>query len=426
VANFVPMKRVVIVVCDGHRDDLVREEFCPGILRLERESVRFGRHRSVFPSTTRVASASIATGCRPARHGLHGNTMGLESEDGVRVHDVGVPAFRASMRAATGATLRVPTLAERLSGHGGSIVFSNVSPGGAYFQDPDGFGHVYHRAGSYGPGCVPIEGGSALAVSHDAAGDRAMTERFCAEVLGARRPALAVLWLCEPDHAMHGNPLGSPAHVDAITAADSCVDRVVETVKALERRGEEILLLVGSDHGQESIIDSIPVAERLVAAGLKATTVSDDVAVAPQGSAGLVYLAPRARDRQERIASFLTAQPEIASVHCGAELVSLGMGAEGGLAIAFSMAKRLDGNEFGVRGHTYCVAGSGKQPRPGLGQHGGLGEFEQRPFLLLRPPGGAAARVHQGATSILDIAPTALRFLGLQVEGLDGSCLPFQ
>lgn len=420
------MKRVVIVVCDGHRNDLVRPDLCPSIVGLGAEAVRFARHRSVFPSTTRVASATIATGCTPARHGLHGNTMGLEAGDGVLVHDAGVPAFRMAMRAATGATLRVPTLAERLAGAGGSIVFSNVSPGAAYFQDPDGYGHVYHRAGSYGPGGAPIEGDAGLRISHDGAGDRAMTERFCAEVLGERKPALAVLWLCEPDHAMHANPLGSPAHLEAIASADACVARVVETVRALERRGEEILLLVGSDHGQESIIESIPVAERLVAAGLKDSIDSDDVGVAPQGSAGLVYLAPRARARQESIVSFLVAQPEIASVHAGAALAAIGMRETGGLAIAFSMTKRDEPNEFGVRGHTYCVAGGGKEPKSGVGQHGGLGDFEQRPFLLLRPPGGGMARTHAGATSILDIAPTVLGFLDHAAEGLDGRCLPFQ
>lgn len=420
------MKRVVVVVCDGHRDDLVRAEFCPSIAGLAQEAVRFGRHRSVFPSTTRVASASIATGCRPARHGLHGNTMGLELGDGVLVHDAGAPAFRAALRAATGATLRVPTLAERLAAQGGSIVFSNVSPGGAYFQDPDGHGHVYHRAGSYGPGAAAIDGDAALSVAHDGAGDRAMTERFCAEVLEELKPALAVLWLCEPDHAMHANPLGSAAHLAAIASADACVARVVETVKALERRGDEILLLVGSDHGQESIIDSIPVADRLVAAGLKESADSDDVAVAPQGSAGLVYLAPRARERQERIVAFLVSQPEIASVHAGGSLATVGLCEEGGLAVAFSMTKRGEENEFGVRGHTYCVAGSGKQPKPGVGQHGGLGDFEQRPFLVLRPPGGGSPRVHLGATSILDIAPTVLGFLDHAADGLDGRCLPFQ
>ena len=42
------------------------------------------------------------------------------------------------MRRATGRTLHVPTLAERLRWHNEmSIVCSNVSPGAAYFQDPD-------------------------------------------------------------------------------------------------------------------------------------------------------------------------------------------------------------------------------------------------------------------------------------------------
>lgn len=420
------MKRVVIVICDGHRDDLVREDLCPEIVGLGREAVRFGRHRSVFPSTTRVASASIATGCRPGRHGLHGNTMGLERDDGVHVHDAGVPAFRAAMRAATGATLRVPTLAQRLASRGGSIVFSNVSPGGAYFQDPDGHGHVYHRAGSYGPGASPITGDAALTVAHDGGGDRVMTERFCDEVLTRRRPELALLWLCEPDHAMHANPLGSPAHLAAIASADACVARVAATIRDLERAGDEILLLIGSDHGQESIIDAVPVADRLVGAGLKEAATSSEVAVAPQGSAGLVYLAPRARDRAERIVSFLVAQPEIDTVHAGAGLATVGLAETGGLAIAFSMTKRREENEFGVRGFTYVVADSGKAPKLGVGQHGGLGDFEQRPFLMLRPPGGAAARVHMGASSILDIAPTALGFLGLDASGVDGRPLPLQ
>lgn len=420
------MKRVVIVICDGHRADLVTPELCPMIDRLGRESIRFDRHRSVFPSTTRVASASIATGCRPARHGLHGNTMGLADSDGYRVHDVGPPGFRAAMRAVTGATLRVPTMAERLATHGGSIVLSNVSPGGAYFQDPDGHGHVYHRAGSYGPGEVAITGADALAVSHDAAGDRAMTERFCTEILTERRPALAVLWLCEPDHAMHGNVLGSPAHHAAIAAADACVARVVETVHALERRGEEILLLVGSDHGQESIESAVPVGERLVAAGLKESLDSTEVALAPQGSAGLVYLAPRATDRLATIVDCLRGQDEIAAIHAGATLAEIGMAPTGGLALAFSMAKRDEPNQFGLPGRTHVVADSAKTPRVGIGQHGGLGRYEQSPFLMLRPPGGIATRVETSASSIIDIAPTVLDFLGLAAAGMDGRALPLR
>ena len=124
-------KRAVIVVCDSLRQDLVRPELTPTLATLAREATIFRAFRSVFPSTTRTSSASIATGCHPARHGLLGNTMALDEGGGLVCRSVGDPDFRARMRRATGATLRVPTLAQRLADHGGSIVMSNVSPGAA-------------------------------------------------------------------------------------------------------------------------------------------------------------------------------------------------------------------------------------------------------------------------------------------------------
>src|SRR5262249_10837499 len=152
----------------------------------------FAAHRSVFPSTTRASSASIATGCQPARHGLLGNTMALDEGDGLVCRTAGAPDFRDRMRRATGRTLRVPTLAERLRWHGESaIVCSNVSPGAAYFQDPDGNGWVYHAAGSFGPGLKPIADAASAGLNKGSAGDAAMTERFCTEVLEERAPALA-------------------------------------------------------------------------------------------------------------------------------------------------------------------------------------------------------------------------------------------
>jgi hypothetical protein len=51
------------------------------------------------------------------------------------------------------------------------ILFSNVSPGAAYAHDPDGYGFVYHRAGSFGPGRTPLDGARALKIAQDAAGD---------------------------------------------------------------------------------------------------------------------------------------------------------------------------------------------------------------------------------------------------------------
>src|SRR5262245_34898031 len=112
-------RRAVFVCCDGLGRDWVRPETTPFLARLRAASLWCDGHNAVFPSVTRVSAASIATGCFPARHGLHGNRMGLMEEGRIVVRDVGAPDFRTHMRRATGATLLVPTIAERVAEAGG-------------------------------------------------------------------------------------------------------------------------------------------------------------------------------------------------------------------------------------------------------------------------------------------------------------------
>src|SRR5260370_27619786 len=131
--------RVVIVICDSLRADLIGPADTPFLTELSERAAWFAAHRSVFPSTTRASAASIATGCLPARHGLLGNTMALDEGEGLICRSAGHPDFPDRLRRATGPTLRLPTLAERLRWQGEtSISCPNVSPGAAYFQDPDG------------------------------------------------------------------------------------------------------------------------------------------------------------------------------------------------------------------------------------------------------------------------------------------------
>jgi arylsulfatase A-like enzyme len=416
------MARAVLVICDGHRSDFVTPELTPNMWALAARGRRYVEHRSVFPSVTRSSSASIATGCAPGRHGLHGNTMALDEGAGLIVRDVGHPDFRSRMRRATGATLRVPTMAERLAGRGGQIAFSNVSPGAAHFQDPDGFGHVYHRDLSYGPGEAPVA--DPLRVSHNAAGDRAMTERFCREVLTAGGPALGVLWLCEPDHTMHASELGSPDHLAAVRAADECMGRVAAEVDRLAAAGDDVLLLVGSDHGQETVGETIRLDAELVAAGLKATLDSTDVAVAPQGFSGLVSIAPGLDGRAEAIAAFLRARPWIGQVFDTPGLAQVGHVPHHGLALAFTLRSEEGRNGYGVPGRSPMVAASSDgRVKEGLGSHGGLGRWEQSPFLIAAGAGVAPGAVVGAPTSILDIAPTIARHLGLDPHGMDGKAL---
>src|SRR5215469_7314996 len=319
-------KRVVIVICDSLRSDLITPGDAPFLVELSARGTRFATHRSVFPSTTRASSASIATGCLPARHGLYGNTQALDEGEGLVCRNVGAPDFRDRMRRATGRTLRVPVLAERLRGHGeAAIVCSNVSPGAAYFQDPDGHGTVYHSAGSYAPGMKELDDPSSAVLKKGITGDQAMTDRFCADIVEGRAPALALMWLSEPDYTGHHSPLGSPQHREAIRAADACVRRVFETVRRLDPSGDDVLFVTGSDHGMETISEAIDVTGLLIAGGLKASRDSTDVVVAPQGTSATIFFSEAARGRAPAVAEFLRRENWAGRVVVGEELATVGL-----------------------------------------------------------------------------------------------------
>ncbi|AWP73850.1 alkaline phosphatase family protein [Bordetella bronchiseptica] len=419
-------KRAILIICDSLRRDLVTARTCPTLTGLAQASTWFSRAGSVFPSTTRVSSASIATGCRPARHGLLGNCMLLREADGLANHSAGDPGFVERLRAATGHALRVPTLAQRLAAHGGAAIYSNVSPGAAYFHDPDGHGRVYHRAGSYGPGRRPYSGAEALEIASGAAGDAEMTRRFCAMLQAPGAPAMATLWLSEPDHSGHGHALGSPAHLAAIAHAERCVAQVLDTVDALRARGEDILLMVGSDHGMETVLGEIDVAAALVQAGLKDSPDSRELVVAPNGTACVIGIAPDAAARTAAVAAFLRRQAWCGQVFGGAALAGIGMPQDDpACALAVTMRHDPGPNAHGVPGAAWIAADRGDAKRyDGRGQHGGLGPNEQAPFLIAQGAGFAAGAVCDQAVSLIDYAPTVLRHLGLPADGMDGRPLP--
>lgn len=416
-------RRAVVVICDSLRRDLVTADDAPTLFALSARTAWFAAHRSVFPSTTRASAASIATGCRPQRHGLHGNAMAIDEGAGLVCLSVGKPDFRDRLRAATGRTLHVPTMAERIARTGrDAVAYSNVSPGAAYFLDPDAHGWAHHAAGSYGPGHRAVP---ALTQAKGPEGDAALTARFCAEALcgDGDAPALALLWLSEPDYTGHASPLGSPAHRSAIRAADACVRQVAETVAALDPTGDDVLLMVGSDHGMETVSRIVDLDALLVEAGLKRAPGSGDVVVAPQGTSALLYFAEPDGDLVPRVAAFLAAQDWVGESFVGPALASIGMPTGGALRIAITLAADDDVNPHGVRGGSPIVRDA-MEPKEnlGFGQHGGLGPNEQRPFLLATG-GGFAPGVRHAPTSLIDIAPTVLRHLGLAHGDMEGTPL---
>lgn len=420
-------RRAVVLILDGLRRDFVTPELMPRLSALRERATWCAQHGSVFLSVTRVVSSSVATGCRPARHGLAGNTIALVDDGALALFDAGKPEFIAEKQRLTGKALAMPTLAERLAPVGGVVIFNNVSPGAAYLHDPLGHGHVYHRAGSFGPGREPIAAGQALRIAGDLDGDAALVARFTSEAIEDGKPALALAWLGHPDTTQHDYPLGSPQHHEALRRADAHAGSVIDAVDAARERGEEILLLVGSDHGHQTVSGVVDIDAELIAAGLKDAAESTDIVVAPNGTAALIYVDPQYEDRTARLAAFLAERPWAGRLITPDEFDAFGIPAGGGLTFAVAMAPDDEAvNEYGVPGLSLAAKPAGGKPdRLGCGQHGGLGRYEQSPVLMLDGAGFAAGGSIVEPSSAIDLAPTLLAFLGHDADGLDGRPLQF-
>ncbi|MCH7813988.1 MAG: alkaline phosphatase family protein, partial [Planctomycetes bacterium] len=99
----------------------------------------------------------------------------------------------------------------------------------------------------------------------------------------------------QPDHSQHAFPLGSPDNCAAIAGADACAARVAAAVEALEAAGDDILLIICSDHGHETVDEVIPLETLLIEAGLKAAAGSTDVVVASNGTSAAIYMSDAER-----------------------------------------------------------------------------------------------------------------------------------
>jgi hypothetical protein len=146
------------------------------------------------------------------------------------------------------------------------------------------------------------------------------------------------------------------------------------------------------------------------------------VAVAGQGTAALLYATPAGREALLDVLDAMRCEPWAGDVITDKRLAALGHAAIDGVVAAVDMGRRDAANAYGVAGWRWTVAEPDKEAAIGSGQHGGLGPDETRPFLLLNG-GGVTPGRWATPSSLVDIAPTILSFLGLPSAGLDGAPL---
>ena len=416
------MTPVIIVVFDGLQPAQVTPELMPNLSHMASDGVSCSNHHAVFPTVTRANVASIVTGHLPGAHGLTANTLMIPEFDPHRAFGALEPSLTEV--AARHPVLLQPTLGDILHRHGLEYIAVGAgTSGNAYLQNPNAEAEggatihpdfalpkglhrqIVERFGQWPDSRGPSAPKMARVVD--------VTTKY---VLRERQPAVAMMWLSEPDVSQHAHGVGSSVALEAIREADSQFGRLLDWLEQ-EGKASDTDVIVASDHGYSTITEVIDVEAQLRAAGFPPGSEPGGVTVAPNGGAVLFYTADDTPGTSERMAVWLMRQP-----WCGSLLAS-GAAAEiegtlpanlAGLdgprapTLAMSFAWNSAVNASGYAGHAYSTSLG-----PGQGQHGSMSPHETRNVMFARGPSFKQSALVESPTGNVDIAPTVLHLLGL-------------
>ncbi|WP_190815681.1 alkaline phosphatase family protein [Saccharopolyspora pogona] len=253
--------RVLVIVWDGMRPDLVTIEHCPRLWQFAQDGASFTRARSVYPPLTRPASGAVSTGCHPGAHGIHGNLIPNPTDARTPYLTGKRETLHALRPLHDGGVMRVKSLAESVRDNGGTFaVLSTGSAGQAMLLDPEDVGvmvnpayvHPERVAARVGP--PPAKPVPATAVNDW------LADALLDVVLPEYAPDVTVMWLCEPDHSQHAAGLLSPQALSAIAGNDRRFGRILD---AIAQDPRPTTVIVASDHGHTPVAGYVDVPEEL-------------------------------------------------------------------------------------------------------------------------------------------------------------------
>lgn len=430
--------RVVVCVFDGLRPDMVTPDRMPKLAAFIASSQNFPEARTVFPSMTRVATSSIATGAYPVRHGIVGNAFYYPEVTRDFVLDVSkAEDIALAEKQLGGRFLTADTFADALAAAGKSVsVVHSGSPGSTYALNPRAVENSHWSFSILGakhtktPWAVeqmvarfgPLPPRTLPRFDEIDYAARIMTDWVIPEM----DPDVALVWFNEPDTSFHYRFLGSEETRAVMRKADDAFGRILEAVRA-RPDSEDVAILVASDHGQISSSGEIDLARLLTEAGHPAAMastrdLSGKALAVTGGNMGEIRMLDGDLDRRDRIARWLMAQdftgmlftpsddPVHGSVPGTFSHRLVGLDHERQPELVYVLRSSLDEDAHGLPGLGLIT---GSVPVGG-GMHGGLNRYELNTVLALGGHAGIAPGVQSGAAGVIDIAPTILELLGVE------------
>ena len=264
---------VLVVGFDGLRPDMVTADTMPVLSDFLDSAFVYRQAVSIFPSETRVAASSLATGCYPDKHGLAGNFLYVPEMDASSMLNTGKADILDALERARGALLGVPSLGKILADRGKRLaVASSGSPGSCRLLHHQAANLGGYRFSFHGPEhCASPEQfaeaenllGPVPSERFPDAERSAYLARLATEIIMPSRPDAAVIWFTDPDSTGHFRGLGTPAYMSALSTVDKGFGQILDAARQDAAKGVFWSILTVSDHGHIPLYGCVDIVETL-------------------------------------------------------------------------------------------------------------------------------------------------------------------
>lgn len=421
--------RVVIIVFDALRPDMIAGRM-PHLESFAAQSLWFREARSVFPSMTRVATTSFATGDWPARHGIVNNAFHLPQVMQGRPVDTSNFDHLTRLKTSQGQVVTTSSLGCALAAAGKRMGAVHCGTAGAAYlvnHDVAAHGHWTFSAHGETKTQTPEAVQRAVALHGDLPASDIpkfatldYAERvFIDMALAEDGPDVALMWLPEPDTTWHKFGLGSDEATRVMTAADKVFANVMD---AVQTRAGRTAVIAMSDHGQITMTDRTDISAEMQADGLPAhhRPNQDHKLALTQGNMGEL----RSLDGDKGLIGdacdwlmsrddigMVFARDDMADILPGTLPMSLAQhGHDRSPELFFLMRSSEDADQWGLSGSGMLMAGVDL----GGGMHGGLNRYEMNTTLIVNTPDGRQG-LDTTPVGLVDIAPTVCDLLGAEM-----------
>ena len=411
--------KTLIFFFDGLRPDYITVELMPNLYGFKQKASVGTHHHSVFPTVTRVNSASYATGSYPGPHGILGNTIYFPAVNKSKAIGTTYEDLMKVQETESNQLLTAVSLGEVLQSAGERMmVFSSGTTGQAFLQN-----HKVGNGAIINPELILPESFKSQVLSEMGTPEKGgfakhkwVTDALIKYGLKDDGPLVSAAWLSDPDGSAHRYGIGSEQAVSALAFVDQQFGRVLDSLQARDL-SSKFNIIISTDHGFVTQKGKQNLTDFLIGKGFKKDKNSDDVVIAE----GAVYVKDHNEENIKKIVSALHQENWVGAVFTKPKKKGSMQGSvEGTLsfdAIHYNHPKRSgdilvasnwndDVNEKGYAGTDFTT---------GVAGHGGSSPYEINISLMVSGPDFKSGYKDVLPTSNIDITPTVLGLYGLPV-----------